>query len=248
MYSSEHSGFIVKPLAEILKDGLSASKGVGDSMEGYPIADYLMESLFIRMTGAMEQKLKCICWDMATLDYDYRYDFLNKKNYGECSDYRSKNGIYNDIIDAIQKYNPSFKPLDVFAVKSLESVIADINVIFANSNMRDWKDKEYQFYLKNYQGVLKLNQFCQEKQSGSKVYSLLQSTLKDYYELIVYKHRNRCAHNTLSYQSNKPDLDELADPNCDYQNYFFRFSIILVIDFIFSLLYKKLVGFIPERY
>ena len=27
----------------------------------------------------------------------------------------------------------------------------------------------------------------------------------------VYQHRNRCAHNTLSYQSNKPELDSLAE-------------------------------------
>lgn len=246
MYRSEHTDFIIKPIAGILENGLSASKGVGDSMEGYPMADYLMESLFIRMTGAMEQKLKCICWDMATLDYEYRYEYLNKKNYGECSDYKSKNGIYNDLLDAIQKYTPSFKPADVFVVKSLDSVLSELNAIFAKSNINEWKNKEYQFYLRNYQDILKLNQVCLDKQNGAKVYSLLQSTLKDNYELIVYKHRNRCAHNTLSYQSNKPDLSELAEVNYDYQNYFFRFSILIVLDFIFSSLYKILIGLITE--
>ena len=82
MYTSQHSEFILTPILNILKDGISASRAIGDGMDVYPMGEYLMQSLFLKMTGAQEQKLKCICWDLATLDYEYRYDFLNKKNYG----------------------------------------------------------------------------------------------------------------------------------------------------------------------
>ena len=61
----------------------------------------------MRKSQQTEQKMKCICWEMATNDYEYRYKYL-KKNYGECSDYNSKNSVYSDIIQQITKLNPDF--------------------------------------------------------------------------------------------------------------------------------------------
>lgn len=248
MYNSEHTDFISTPLLSILRDGFAASKGVGDSMEGYPLTDYLLESLFIRMTGALEQKLKCICWDIATVDYEYRYEYLNNKNYGECSDYKSKNGIYNDLIEAINKYDADFEPSIKLNKSFLDAVVQEINNLFENSAMYVWKNKEYLFYLKNHNSIIKDSQIGQGKQRGAKSYTLLQSSLKDRYESIVYKHRNRCAHNTLSYQANKPDLNVISDSDYDYHNYFFRYAMIVVVDNIFISLYKKLIEVIPERY
>lgn len=103
MYSSEHSAFILSPLSLILKDGISACRGAGSGIETFPLCEYVMQTMFLKMTGAQEQKMKCICWDIATIDYEYRYEFLNKRSYGECSDFKSKNGIYNDLLDSIQK-------------------------------------------------------------------------------------------------------------------------------------------------
>lgn len=248
MYNSEHTAFITTPLLSILRNGFAASKGVGDGIEGYPLADYLLESLFIRMTGAMEQKLKCICWDMATLDYDYRYDFLNKKNYGECSDYKSKNGIYNDLIEEIIKYDTSFEPSVILNKSLLDEVLHEINNLFETSVIYVWKNKEYIFYQKNHGTVFKYNLIGQRKQKKEKSYDLLQSLIKDKYDAIVYKHRNRCAHNTLSYQVNKPDLNMIANLDYDYHTYFFRFALIVVLDSIFISLYRKLIEVLPDRY
>lgn len=248
MYNSEHTNFISTPLISILRNGLSASKGIGFSMEGYPLADYLLESLFIRMTGALEQKLKCICWDIATIDYEYRYEYLSNKNYGECSDYKSKNGIYNDLIDAINKYDSDFEPSSVLNKSFLDVVVQEINDLFGTSVMHVWKNKEYVFYKKNHNSIIKDSQIGQGKQSGAKSYVLLQSSFKERYESIVYKHRNRCAHNTLSYQANKPDLNVLADSDFDYHNYFFRYAMIVVVDNIFISLYKRFIEVFPDRY
>ena len=55
----------------------------------------------------------------------------------------------------------------------------------------------------------------------------------------LYKHRNRCAHNTSSYQQNLPTLMVLSTPENIYENYFIRFSILMLIDNIFVLLYQK---------
>ena len=83
MYSSEHSEFILSPLIDLLRNGVSACRGIYDGIESFPLCEYVTQSLFLKLTGAQEQKIKCICWDLATVDYEYRYEFLKSKKYGE---------------------------------------------------------------------------------------------------------------------------------------------------------------------
>ena len=241
MYISQHSEFILTPLIKILKEGISACRAVGDGMDSYPMGEYLMQSLFLKMTGAQEQKMKCICWDLATTDYEYRYDFLNKKNYGECSDYKSKNGIYNDLIEAIEHFEPSFSITNLIDVALLNRTMSMVNSLFSQSALSVWQNREYAFYQSHRANVFSSTQIGKPKQNGAKVYSLFQTALKDWFEKLVYKHRNRCAHNTLSYQVNKPELDKLADAENEYHSYFFRFAIIILMDEIFMALYRKVL-------
>ena len=107
---SVHCDFILTPLFEILADGLAGLNALGDGVEIVPLLDYYMPSIFLKMTGALEQKMKCICWDLASNDYDYRNTYLRDKlrTYGECSTYDSKLGIYGDLIDVISRCNPGF--------------------------------------------------------------------------------------------------------------------------------------------
>lgn len=51
MYISQHSEFILTPLIKILIDGVSACHAIGDGMDSYPMGEYLMQSLFLKMTG-----------------------------------------------------------------------------------------------------------------------------------------------------------------------------------------------------
>ena len=133
MYISQHSDFILSPLIKILKDGIAASRAIGDGIDSYPMGEYLMQSLFLKMTGAQEQKMKCICWELATQDYDYRYDFINRKKYGECSTYSSKNGIFNDLIEVIQKMLPSFEPSTLINEAFLNNIHDDIEKLYSTS-------------------------------------------------------------------------------------------------------------------
>ena len=64
-------------------------------------------------------------------------------------------------------------------------------------------------------------------------------SLIDIYENHLYKHRNRCAHNTQSYQQNLPTLKNLVNENYQYENYFVWFSILVLIDKLFIALYVK---------
>ena len=106
MYKSKHYNFITTPIFNILKESVIACRGIGDGIETQTISEYILQTTFLKMTGASEQKLKCICWELATNDYEYRYQYLNK-NYGECSNYNDKNAIYNDLIKAIIKLDTS---------------------------------------------------------------------------------------------------------------------------------------------
>mgnify|MGYP003475307783 FL=1 len=98
-----HNNFILSPVSDILKDMISATSGIGDGIETYPLCDYIMQSTFLKMTGAQEQKMKCIVWELATYDYEYRYFRFTQKPLGECSSYDDKQKIYKDLIDQIQK-------------------------------------------------------------------------------------------------------------------------------------------------
>ena len=245
MYCSEHSLFIMSPLSDVLKAGISACKGVGVGIETYPLGEYIMQSLFLKLTGAQEQKMKCICWDMATLDFEYRYVYLNQKNYGECSDWRSKNGVYNDIIVEIQKKDSSFEPSTLIDGNFLTNILADVMDTFENSVLCVWQKREFDIYKKNYSKGLSSTQIGKSKNGNN--YQIMESVLKGWFEEIVYKHRNRCAHNTLSYQINKPDLNILADNTYEYHNYFFRYAIIIVIDSIYMALFNKYLSLQAER-
>lgn len=50
--------------------------------------------------------------------------------------------------------------------------------------------------------------------------SLFDTNLKEFYNEIVYKHRNRCAHNLKSYQDNLPTLSTIISDTYKYENYF----------------------------
>lgn len=113
MFSDVHTDFILTPLTEVLADGVNASSSLPVGIENSAMGEYFMQSLFLKMTGAQEQKLKCICWVMATNDYRYRYDLLNVKQYGECSEYKHKKGIYIDLTSLIQGLDSKFTPIDV---------------------------------------------------------------------------------------------------------------------------------------
>ena len=67
---------------------------------------------------------------------------------------------------------------------------------------------------------------------------LLPSHLGKIYTEEVLGHRNRCAHNLMSYQMNLPGLNALASKTDADDNYFIRFWLIVLIDEIFMRLYK----------
>lgn len=299
---SVHSDFILTPLFEILSDGLTGINALGDGVEIVPLLDYYMPSIFLKMTGALEQKMKCICWDLASNDYDYRNTYLRDKlrTYGECSTYDSKLGIYGDLIDVISRCNPGFvveeiwdeievsdeiyskvqkeweegeiKAIVAKAITSAGAIAEDQKTYIRQRIMANpkhtkvlekmlrgakktlyFKEESKRFKImmkkssivatfpKEYEDFLsKGNAWCDFSLFANND-KLLPEHLSEMYIDEVYKHRNRCAHNLTSYQSNLPSLDVLAYQKEGDNNYFVRFWLIILIDDIFMRLYEYYV-------
>ena len=235
-----HTDFILSPITDILKDVVSASSGIGSGIETFPLCDYVMQSVFLKMTGFQEQKMKCVCWEMASVDYEYRYDFT-KTPLGECSSYSEKQKIYKDLIKQIEKYGLEFSKLAIDKKNILTKTIADIKDTFLNTNLSIWAQKDFLAFQTITKGI-KDNHFVSEKET---LFS--DTTLKKMYEDHLYRQRNRIAHNTASYQQNLPTLKTLINEDYKYENYFVYFFILVLIDSIFMELYKKYLTTLEDR-
>ena len=113
-YNQPHSHipFILKPASDTVREALGALNATSGGIETYPLCGYIMQSLFLKLTGLQEQKLKCICWEMACRDYEYRYERFERNRYSECSDYKDKCLVYNDLISQIEKHGGLFMVTD----------------------------------------------------------------------------------------------------------------------------------------
>lgn len=215
-----------------MEEAVAASAGIGNGIETYPLCDYIMQSVFLKMTGFQEQKMKCICWELATNDYEYRRVLLgNEDNLGECSSLKSKNAIYKRLGAKTGSLNEQEKR------SILSKTFSDIKAVFLDTNLSIWAQQDFNWFIAHHKNFIKIGHFANEK-------NLLESCLK--YDLL-YDHRNRLAHNTLSYQQNLPTLKTLADKNYIYENYFIRFAILILIDEIFIALYKKYLEVIEDK-
>lgn len=243
MRFNTHTDFILSPVLAVLQDAISASAGVGEGIETFPLCDYVMQSVFIRMTGFQEQKMKCICWEMANADYEYRYELL-RKPLGECSSYSDRNDVYKGLVSQIAKYNSGFSVDEIDRAGIWTESVSDIDSVFKGSNLLVWAEKLYLDYcgILNEIGdsdffVSEIHFFSDTPKSKSKPKS--DSKLRSIYVNHFYRHRNRVAHNTSSYQQNLPTLRMLVGDEHKYENYFIFFFIMVVVDKLFVDLYSR---------
>ncbi|MCL2246794.1 MAG: hypothetical protein FWC10_06750 [Lentimicrobiaceae bacterium] len=238
-----NNDFILSSITDILKDVVSASAGIGSGIETYPLCDYIMQSVFLKMTGFQEQKMKCICWELATNDYEYRYDFT-KTPLGECSQYKDKYKVYQDLIEQIKKNKSDFDILALNKNDILTTTISEIQNNFSNTNLSIWAQNSFNEFINN--NNIQVEDFIVLKNAQSAETKLFENSLKDKYD-VLYKHRNSCAHNTKSYQQNLPTLKILADENYKYENYFVWFTILILIDKVFIELYKEYLKTLEDK-
>ncbi|SEA54931.1 hypothetical protein SAMN05216462_1751 [Xylanibacter ruminicola] len=245
-----HITFILKPATDIVKEAVWSLNASSGGIEVYPLCSYLLHSLFLKLTGAQEQKLKCICWEIACRDFDYRYERLERNRYSECSDYNDKNMVYNDLIDEIRKHDESFTITDALKDEILADWRVSTQYMFENSLMskcfkKKWDDYQSIISGVNRKWIMNGKQLLTNKDNltAAERIPTCGLALKELFVRFVYAERNRCAHNTRSYQHNLPSMKGMMEEKYKLQNYFLFMSVLLLLDKI----YVKLFGIYLEK-
>lgn len=231
----QHKRFISQSVVVILEQMLSTLSTLPNTIEVSPLIDYLRDAVFLRMTGFIEQKLKCIMWELASDDFEFRYKNLYQEILGECSSFSDKNKVYKNLVFQIRKRKPDFLINSQERREWIKVSKSEMERLF---NSTAFKTCMYRQYLE-YQELLKyVSEGNIATDNGGTNISVLsgdinQTPIKEYYENHLYRLRNRVAHNTKSYQENTPSLRSMQSINSCWDNYFFHYFWLIVIDTIF---------------
>ena len=245
---NQHKNFILTPVSAVLEEAILAIRHIGNGIETYQLADYLMQSIFIKMTGAQEQKIKCIAWELATNDFNFRREFL-RDFPSEFSAYKDKGKLYRKLIEQIKLVKEDFKTDKLN--KSLILNNSSVESYLYQTNLFVWSQKDFTNF-KNIWKDITIGDFAVEPTKNS--VNLLKKPddpkkicLVSVYEEYLYRNRNRIAHNTKSYQQNLPTLERLKKADFKYENYFLWISILMLLDNIYIELYKIYLDTLEQK-
>lgn len=218
----KHKDFILTPLSSLIEQTLRPLDLYKGQICNYIMKEYVLQTLFMKLTGCMEQKAKCILWDIATHDFEYRRDFLlGNSKQGEYSKYDSKNYVYRTLVNHGGIIDDQRKGELLTQLKDFKKdiLVESILKVWLPRELRDLKIKEL-FAIKRWAGD-----------------SLLESPLNDTIYESLYKHRNRCAHNVLSYQGNVMNPQKIKE--VEDASYATWFTLLVLMDMIYMELYEK---------
>lgn len=229
-----HTSFILSDIMDVVSDGFQAASCLPDSISTLPAVDYLLQSIFLRTTGYQEQKVKCIAWQLATHDYSFRYEFLSPRYIiGEASNLEHKTKVLESIKTQIKKLGdstPSYTKEIVDPI--IDNLKDEYCKIIDNSIFSSLLPGDY----------VRFKEFLSKvtvRDNGYMIGSMFggDNLLIKAFESTIH-HRNRCAHNLRSYQSNVPTLKELMEDYKGYENYFARIFMMVMTDKIFTEYYR----------
>lgn len=224
-----HTDFIISDIFDIIDDAIMSASTIGQNIAHYPLCEYLLQSVFLRLTGYQEQKLKCILWEIASDDFEFRYKYLNGSiSVGECSRLEDKDKVY-----AILKDKKFPFPDENETNRQISEIRDNLISKFETTIFRKWLPRDFSRFID-------FSKKIQYRDNGYFTASGIlggDNDLKESFEKL-YRHRNRCAHNLLSYQNNIPKLLDLAKDEDGSDNYFTRILLICMIDNVFTRMYK----------
>lgn len=257
---SKHSLFIETPISVILQDASKVFDCISWGMESFALAEYLLNSIFIKMTGAQEQKFKCLVWEIGAEDYRFRYEHIyGKWEYGECSALEAKTKILASLYESThnlckqKSFANDLKDYKEGQFTNVKQQIVDFynKTLKRSVNQRDFEDfcrlwdKKF-IYLDGFANIVeneKENKFViatsvdqLKKDEKAKVERMI--LFSDIYNHL-FRFRNICAHNLKSYQQDYYNLYELREKSSVTDNYFFRFATLMIMDAIAIKLYKN---------
>ena len=141
---SKHDDFIFRPIIKVLENSIDAISLVEEGIESYLLNDYIMSTIFIQMTGFQEQKFKCIAWELATENYNFRRDFLKNFSSEGFSTYKSKTELYKKINENIGEYQFSDQEKDSI----IENTLNRMTDLIENSPLKSWNEPQYNDFKK----------------------------------------------------------------------------------------------------
>ncbi|MBR1453828.1 MAG: hypothetical protein IJ593_04205 [Lachnospiraceae bacterium] len=253
MRNFQNKKFIKTRISTLLSREIDCVSSFSNMIEFYPISEMILQSLFLKLTGAQEQKFKSMLWEWACMDLDYRRYLLknsrsndtkdnNYINYPEIKNYSAyceKNDfikkMYKVISDVINKDEKCFL-CDDDGQRLNEKFIMisrnDIENIFMSSFYNrmnvfiNYWDPNVGFINNN-----ELELIVKQVATNNEEKSLLvfnDKFVENCYKKL-YKYRNKCAHNAFVYQNPYPTLDELS--KMDENNNIFKWiQTLLIID------------------
>lgn len=232
-----HDKFIAQPVGDIVKNVISFTNSLKNDIGAHPINEYIMESVLLRMTGFLEQKAKCIVWELATDDFDYRFNKF-KSALPTYSSYDEKNDVYKDLFSQIAKYQEIlYDEYRNQKIKWLLCAARYVKIICAGTAIANWNIQQYN----DIDSIIqKLHTNCFTENNSNNLFGKKQQQnyLVTAYDAL-YRHRNRCAHNTKSYQPNLPTFAHMNNESNQYNNYFIYFILLILIDKIYRNLFNK---------
>lgn len=232
---AKHNDFIFSPIEHVLEEGINALSSISEGIETYPLNEYIMKSIFLQMTGFQEQKFKCIAWEMATEDYEFRRDFLNDFAKEGFSTYNSKQKLYKKLMELLERSEFSKEVRKTIVDESKKCIVNLID----DSKVKYWNESKYNDFKQQIKNKVSYENIAKKSENRDKVvYNLLENHVQIIYEEL-YRNRNRFAHNTMSYQQNLPVFEEMEMEEFGYNNYFVWFYLLIVIDKIMVKLYKE---------
>lgn len=235
---SARVGFINTSIMEVLQEGIAAVNCMNDSgVETFPMIQYTLQALFLRMTGYSEQKLRFIIWEIASYDLDYRYKLLKGDcRFGEFSKLEDKQKVYHILIKEISTFGQISVLTENIKNIIIQEVKDEMNATFEKSTIKDAYPNEYERFLA----------FLDEWgiDSFAKGNELLRDNLIPIYTEYIYKQRNCYAHNTLSYQQDFLSFEDMEKPYMIYANYFTSFAVLLLLDKVFVYLFRTFERFV----
>ena len=237
----KHSEFILTPISEILSEAGVAIGNQPRGIDDYPLKEYFLQSVFLRLTGAQEQKCKCILWDVGTYDYNIRYRFFGGRGggIGECSALDDKNKIFRSLEECV-----TLSIGNAERTKYINESSSAVGDFFDKCASHGWPRQEFDEFEAAFQQVTNANVYQLTKSKSNPAKILKDTTnlkVEEVYELSVYRHRNRCAHNLLSFQGNKPSFALMRSDEYKYWNYYLRYALILLVDKVMTNAYKQWV-------
>lgn len=214
--------FILTPIETIMEEAVGACAVLGGGIETYPISEYVFQSVFLKMTGSQEQKLRCVMWYVSSFDYETRYKYLDKyKDMHQFSALGDKNKVYGLFREFVKRHDRSnVEIIDAVKVQMIRDTATSIARILGKSELREWNLKQYQEFKRWASGVTQ----GEVANRGE----LLAGALKDMHEDMV-RNRNKYAHNSLSYQQNLPSMKSLVKGE-ESGNFYEWFFVLMLID------------------